>query len=87
MKKALVVVLLVVLAASGVPLIMGASDMPSCPDCGPAVLAGGVLCAVAVLVASTLPLLVLVGQRIRAVEEVVHLRLHAFLLERPPRLA
>jgi len=85
-KKALVVLLVVVVVVTGLPILMGMSGMASCPDCGPAVLAGAT-CAVGILAAGVVLLLALFTQRLRRRTAVVRLLLHTFLLERPPQLA
>ncbi len=85
-KKALVVLLVVVVVLTGMPVIAGMSGMASCPDCGPAVVAGAT-CAAAILVAGVALLLALLTRRLRSRMAVVQLPLHTFLLERPPRLA
>lgn len=86
MKKALVVLLVVVVIVTGLPVLMTMSGMASCSDCGPAVLAGST-CAVAILAAGVALLLAVFTQRLRRRAAVVRLLLHTFLLERPPRLA
>lgn len=85
MKKALVIVLIVVVMATGLPVLMGMSGMAACADCGPAVVALG--CTLAVLAAGVAVFLLLAGIHLGSPDERVPLRMHAFLLERPPRLA
>ena len=86
MKKALLVLVVVVVVLTGLPILMGMAGMASCPDCGPAVLAGAT-CAMAILAAGVALLLALFTQRLRSRTAVMRLQLHTFLLERPPRLA
>jgi len=86
-KKALVVMLVVIVVVTGLPLIMGLSGMAPCPDCGSGLLVGGGVCTLAFLVAGAALLLVLLAHHVRGLDVVLRLRLHAFLLERPPRLA
>ncbi len=86
MKKALLVLLVVVVVLTGLPIPMGMAGMASCPDCGPAVLVGAT-CAMAILVAGVALLSALFTQRLRSGAAVIRLQLRTFLLERPPRLA
>ncbi len=83
MKQALVLILVVVVAVTGLPVLMGMSGMATCHDCPPA-LAGGPACVLGVLVTG-LAFLLAFGPRLCAHEKVVRLRLHAVLIERPPR--
>ena len=87
MKKALVVllVLLVVLTGLPIPMAMGMGGMAACQDCGPAVLVGA--CTLAVLAAGVALFLALLATWLRTQRESMRLLLHSFLLERPPRLA
>ena len=87
MKKALVVllVLLVVMTGLPIPMAMGMGGMAACQDCGPAVLVGA--CTFAVLAAAVGLAVVLLATRLRNRRESIPLLLHSFLLERPPRLA
>ena len=85
MKKALVILLLVVVVSTGLPILMGMSGMATCQDCGPAVLMAS--CTVAILTAGAALALALISLRFRYRREPVRLLLHSFLLERPPRLA
>lgn len=86
MKKALFVVLIVVVVVTGLPLVMGTPAMAACQDCGPAV-AVAQSCTVAVLAAAGGLVLALIALRLRSREEIVRLLLLGSLLERPPRLA
>ncbi len=85
-RKALVVLLVVVMVATGLPILMAMSAMAACPDCAPALVAGAG-CVAAVLVAGTALLLAMAAGRYRSRDEMVRALLHPFLLERPPRLA
>ena len=84
MNKALVVLLVLVVVVTGLPMVMGMSAMAPCADCGPAVLAA---CAVAILAAGVAVVLALLAQRLASRRQMMRLLLHAFVLERPPRLA
>jgi hypothetical protein len=86
-KKALAIALVVVVLMTGLPIFMGMSDMATCRDCGPAFLHAGAGCTLAVLVAGFTLLLVFAAQRLRDRNDILRLQWHAFLLERPPRLA
>lgn len=87
MKKALVVLLVVLVILTGlpIPMAMGMGGMAACLDCGPAVLVGA--CTLAVLAAGVALLLALLAARLRTQRESMRLLLRSFLLERPPRLA
>ncbi len=85
MKKALIIVLVVLVVATGLPLLMGMSGMVACQDCGPAVLMSA--CAFAVVAAGVAFLLTLLSSRLRARPPLSRSLLHSYLLERPPRLA
>ncbi len=85
MKKALFVVLVVVVLLTGLPVLVTMSGMATCPDCGQAISAGS-MCAVAALAIGA-GILALLTQRLRRRRDVLRLLLHSFLLERPPRLA
>lgn len=85
MKKALVILLLVVIVFTGLPIMMGMAGMAMCQDCGPAVLM--ISCTLAILAASAAFALSLFAIRSRSRREPARLLLHSFLLERPPRLA
>jgi len=83
-KKALVVVLVVLVVATGLPILMGMSGMAVCHDCGPALVLS---CGFAVLAAGVAFMLTLLSVRHRSRGDITRLLLHSFLLERPPRLA
>ncbi len=85
MKKALIIVLVVLIAATGLPILMGAPSMAACHDCGPAVLVS--TCAFAIVAAGVAFLLLLLARRFRIRPASTRLLLHTHLLERPPRLA
>lgn len=85
MKKALVVVLVVLVVATGLPILMGMSGMAMCQDCGPALVSAS--CGFAVLVAGVTLVLTLLSLRLRSRGEIIRLLLHSFLLDRPPQLA
>ncbi len=83
MRKAMVVLVVVVMLATGLPILMTMSAMEACPDCGPALMAG---CTAAVLAAGVALCLAMAASRHRSRDGIVRALLHAFLLERPPRL-
>jgi hypothetical protein len=85
-KRALLVVLVVVVIFTGLPL-MGMGTMSTCPHCGPAVVARAVDCLpAAILVVAAGVLLAFAGRlRLRTVSPPM-LRF-ARVLERPPRRA
>jgi len=85
MKKALFVVLVVVVLLTGMPVLVSMSGMAACPDCGPAISVGS-MCAMAIL-AIGVGALALLTQPMGRRGDVLRLLLHSFLLERPPRLA
>ena len=84
MKKALVVLLVVLVVMTGLPILMGMDGMAACSDCGPAILVGA--CVLAVLAAGAALLVFLSGVRIGIRRDALQRLLHNFLLERPPRL-
>lgn len=85
MKKALVISLVVIVVVTGLPVLMAMSGMAQCHDCGEAVVS--MVCVLAVLAVGVAMLLLLAGVRLRPGDDSSRLRLHAFLPERPPRLA
>lgn len=85
MKKALVIVLIVLVVATGLPVMMGMSGMVACQDCGPVILMGA--CTFAVVAAGFVFLLMLLASQFRAQAASSRSLLHSYLLERPPRLA
>jgi len=84
-KKALVVVLIVLVVATGLPILMGMPGMAVCHDCGPALVSAS--CGLAILAAGVAFMLTLLSVRHRSRGDITRLLLHSFLLERPPRLA
>ena len=82
MKKALAILLVVIVVVTGVPLVMAGPVM--CADCD----AGAMVstCAFGILVAAGFALALLVS-RLRRHREAIPALLFAFTLERPPRLA
>ena len=87
MKRALFVVLVVIVVVTGLPLVMGMGPMTVCPECGPAVVARATDCLpAAVLVLAAGFLLAFAGRlRLRAARPPAHL--FGRVLERPPRWA
>ncbi len=83
MKKALLIALVVLVIVTGVPLVMGMPGM-SCPDCGRAALMSSP-CAVLLMAFGLF--LALASERLRSRREQCLALLHAFAIERPPRLA
>ncbi|MGI9022558.1 MAG: hypothetical protein ACR2HV_04885 [Acidimicrobiales bacterium] len=86
MKKALVVLLVLVAVVTGLPLVLGMSAMPSCHDCDPATPVGAG-CTMAILAGGVALIFALLVRRLRSRGEVMPFLFHSFLLERPPRLA
>ena len=83
MKKALLVVLVLVVVLTGIPVIMGHGGMASCPDCGASVMSNaGCAATVPVAVAMVVGLLVI---RLRRRDDARCGLLLAFSIERPPR--
>lgn len=85
MKKALVISLVVIVMVTGLPVLMAMSGMAQCHDCGDALVSTA--CVLAVLAVGVAMLLLLAGVRLRLGDDSSRMRLHAFILERPPRLA
>lgn len=85
MRKALFVLLVVVVVVTGLPIVMGVAGMAACQDCGSAVLMAH--CTVAIIAAGVAITTTLLALRLRRRRESIRLLLHSFLLERPPRLA
>lgn len=85
MKKALVIALVVLVAATGLPILVGMSGMAMCADCGPAFLIGS--CALAAANLSFAFALALLATRMKSYPQVAPTFLHSYLLERPPRAA
>lgn len=84
MKKALVVLLVLIVVLTGLPIMMGMDGMAACSDCGPATLVGA--CVLAILAAGAALLVIFSGVRIGNRRDALQRLLHNFLLERPPRL-
>jgi len=86
-KKALVVILVVVLVVTGLPVVvMGMSAMAGCQDCGPAAV-GETACILAILAAGAALAFALLSRRLGSRREAMPRLLYGFLFERPPRLA
>ena len=86
MKKALLILLVVVIVLTGIPILMGGTGMAMCPECGPATVTGAA-CLLAFVAAALAMLIALQSQRARSCGRSMRPLLLAFLLERPPRLA
>lgn len=82
MKKAVAILLVVIVVVTGVPLVMAGPAM--CADCDTAAMASA--CTFGVLLAAGLALALLMA-RLRRDRVAVETLLFAFALERPPRLA
>ena len=82
MKKAVLILLVVIVVVTGVPLVMTGPVM--CADCDAGAMAS--TCAFGILVAVGFALALLASQLRRQRESAAAL-LFAFTLERPPRLA
>ena len=85
MKKALIVLLVLVVLVTGVPILMTMSGMASCHDCSLGLLASS--CVLAIITAGIALVTAGFTQRVRGRLIGVRVLLHSFLLERPPRLA
>jgi len=85
-KKALVVLLVLVVVVTGLPIVMGMTAMASCHDCGRAVTVD-TACTLAVLATGIALVFALASRQLRSRRQVMLLLLYSFLLERPPRLA
>lgn len=85
MKKALLILLVVVIVLTGIPILMGAPGMAMCSECGPAV-AAGAGCMLAFIAAALAFAIALLAQRARSRGQLLQPVLLSFLLERPPRL-
>ncbi|MEX2658298.1 MAG: hypothetical protein WD232_01275 [Acidimicrobiales bacterium] len=81
MKKALAILLVLIVVVTGVPLVMAGPVM--CPDCDP--LAMAATCAWGVLAAAGFALALLASQ-VRRHREAIPPLLFVFTFERPPRL-
>lgn len=85
-KRALILLLVVVVVLTGLPVVFGMAGMGVCAECGPAVLVGST-CAAAILAAGVSLLVALLAERLRSRGLALRVLLLGFLLERPPRLA
>lgn len=83
-KKALIGALVIVLVVIGLPVLMHGMDMASCPECGPAVMAGP---CVPLFLSAFVLLVVLASFLLRRRRTELFNLLRAFLLDRPPQLA
>lgn len=86
-KRALFVVLVVVVVFTGLPLVMGMGSMSACPECGPAVLARTIDCLPAAVLAVAAGFLLAFAGRLRLRKVVPPAHLFGRVLERPPRWA
>ena len=80
MKTALVVLLILLVLATGLPMPAGIAAMPACQNCGPASLVAA--CTLATVAAVLMVLCIRLHRR----RDTIPVSLHSFLLERPPRL-
>ena len=83
MKQAAVVVLILVVLLTGLPIVVGMTNMPDCPDCWSGALSWGLACAVLVAAVG------LVVRRVGSWLTPLHQRQRLFLLaadlDPPPR--
>ncbi len=82
MKKTLIVLLIVLVAVTGLPILMGGSGMVHCQDCAPATFAS---CGFALFSAAAALFLVLVSTRLRRRSDTRFGLPNSFALERPPQ--
>lgn len=86
-KRALFVLLVVVVIFTGLPLMMGMGTMNVCPECGPAVVARAIDCLPAAILMFTAGLLLAFAGRVRLQTRSSPAHLFRTVLERPPRWA
>ncbi|MGH3469937.1 MAG: hypothetical protein ACRDQF_19635 [Thermocrispum sp.] len=84
MRRALVILLVVLVLVTGLPVMMGMSGMASCETCDPVVL--GAMTCLAVLAGAVLVLPTMMGVRFRTRHRSMRARLLVHLVERPPQL-
>lgn len=85
MKTALIIALVVLAMATGLPILVGMSGMAMCPDCDTAVFVG--VCALAVASAIFAFAIALLAMALWASAQSASASLHSYLLERPPQPA
>jgi hypothetical protein len=83
-RRALFVTLVIIVLATGLPVLMSMGDMAACDFCGPGVLLP--LMCLAALVAAAVVLPALLRDRLRLQERRLRLALVVSFLERPPQL-
>ena len=83
MRRALFVTLVIIVLATGLPVLMSMGDMAACDFCGPGVLLP--LMCLAALVAAAVVLPALLRDRLRLQERRLRLALVVNFLERPPQ--
>lgn len=84
-RRAVFVLLVVVVVVTGLPLAIGMATMVPCSECGPAVLVGAAGCLPAAVIALAGVLALPFAGRLRPGERRPPVLLLAALLERPPR--
>lgn len=84
MKTALAIIVVLVVVFTGIPILMGLSDMGTCDECGPAVLLAS--CAAAILVGALLLMQASHASRVRLSLALSPVRRYGQGLERPPQL-
>ena len=82
MRKAFIVGLIVLVAVTGIPIIVGMPSMTSCQGCGTLALYGQG-CAFAILTAGAVLLLAMWRRRLGRFEHLLNVEFHRFALERP----
>ena len=83
-KRALLIVLAVVILLTGIPVVMG-MGAASCPACSPGVLAGGCVAAILTVVAALCALAL--ALQVRRRDPRTRSRLFATVLDPPPQIA
>lgn len=87
MKRALFLLLVVLVLVTGLPLAAGMGGMAICAECGPAVLARAAECLPAAVLVVTVGFALAFAGRLRLFARRPSLTLFTSLLERPPRPA
>lgn len=84
MKRAVVVVLVVIVLMTGLPVLMNMGGMTLCSECAPGLI-GPLLCLAGLAAASSLFAVRLVMRRFTVRERTARSRLLPYLFERPPQ--
>jgi len=86
-KKAFIILVVVIVVFTGLPLVMAMGGTTACQDCGPGLMTRAGDCLSVAAVAMTLgALLVLVGARLRLSRSRIPAWRFVSLLDRPPQL-